>query len=152
MESVYTEESIKKLSEAEFYERFGVGSVFFGVLLDRLKQYREEEHAQGGRPNRLSVFQCLIIFFLYVRQYMTQTILADMAGVKKWDVSRADSLGFGHSGSQRLLSSYRKPENQLRNFCAHRRDGNLHSTSETQSKEVLFRQKEASHDESSNHI
>ena len=146
MESVYTEESIKKLSEAEFYERFGVGSVFFEVLLDRLKQYREEEHAKGGRPNRLSVFQCLIIFFLYVRQYMTQTILADMAGVKKWDVS------FGYSDSERLLSSCRKPENRCRNFCAHRRDGNLHSTSETQSKEVLFRQKEASHDESSNHI
>ena len=89
MESVYTEESVKRLSEAEFYERFGVGPVFFEVLLDRLKQCREEEHAKGGRPNRLSVFQSLIIFFLYIRQYMTQTILADMTGVKKWDVSRA---------------------------------------------------------------
>ena len=89
MESVYTEESVNKLSEAEFYERFGVGSVFFGVLLDRLKEYREKQRVKGGRPNRLSVFQSLVIFLLYTRQYMTQTILADIMGVKKWDVSRA---------------------------------------------------------------
>lgn len=89
MGSVYTEESVKKLGEREFYERFGIGSIFFEVLLDRLKQYREEQHAKGGRTNLLSVFQSLVVFLLYTRQYMTQTILADMMGVKKWDVSRA---------------------------------------------------------------
>lgn len=89
MGSVYTEESIGKLNEAEFYERFGIGSVFFGVLLDRLKERHEEEHKKGGRPNLLSVFQSLVVFLLYTRQYMTQTILADIMGVKKWDASRA---------------------------------------------------------------
>ena len=89
MGSVYTEESVGKLKEAEFYERFGIGSVFFGVLLDRLKKCHEEQHMKGGRPNLLSVFQSLAVFLLYTRQYMTQTILADMMGVKKWDVSRA---------------------------------------------------------------
>ena len=89
MGSVYTEESVGKLNEAEFYERFGIGSVFFGVLLDRLTECHEEQHSKGGRPNLLSVFQSLVVFLLYTRQYMTQTILADIMGVKKWDVSRA---------------------------------------------------------------
>ena len=93
MGSVYTEESIGKLNEAEFYERFGIGSVFFGVLLDRLKECHEQEHKKGGRPNLLSVFQSLVVFLLYTRQYMTQTILRRVLSRGEMIFYQNDSLG-----------------------------------------------------------
>lgn len=118
MGSVYTEESVGKLKEAEFYERFGIGSVFFGVLLDRLTECHEEQHSKGGRPNLLSVFQSLVVFLLYTRQYMTQTILADIMGVKKMGRVKSVPLGSGRLAGERLFSSCRKPENRKGNVCA----------------------------------
>lgn len=89
MIGIYTEEMLLNLSDAEFYERLGIGKILFTVLSERLAQYRNEQHKEGGRPNRLSVFTSLVVYLLYLRQYMTQTILADIIGVKKWDISRA---------------------------------------------------------------
>lgn len=89
MTRVYTEEALFSLNDEEFYERLGIGKILFTVLLERLEQYRDEQHRQGGRPNHLSVFSCLVISLLYLRQYMTQTIIADLMGEKKWDISRA---------------------------------------------------------------
>lgn len=89
MAKVYTEDFVNNLTDKDFYERFGIGKVLFNVLHDRLEQYREEKHKKGGRPNNLTVFDCTIIFLLYLRHYQTQTILGDSMGVKKWAVSRA---------------------------------------------------------------
>lgn len=89
MISAYTEKMLFSLSDAEFYERLGIGKDLFTVLRDRLEQYRNEQHKKGGRPNRLSVFSSLVVYLLYIRQYMTQTIIADIVGVKKWAISRA---------------------------------------------------------------
>lgn len=89
MTNVYTEESLFNLSDSEFYERFGIGKNLFTMLRERLEQFRKELHREGGRPNHLSVFSCLVIYLLYVRQYMTQSIIGDIMGVSKWDVSRA---------------------------------------------------------------
>ena len=82
MTRVYTEEALFSLSDEEFYERLGIGRILFTVLRERLEQYRDEQHRQGGRPNHLSVFSCLVISLLYMRQYMTQTIIADIMGEK----------------------------------------------------------------------
>lgn len=89
MIGIYTEEMLMSLSDAEFYERLGIGKILFTVLRERLEQYRDEQHKEGGRPNRLSVFSSLVVYLLYIRQYMTQTIIADIIGAKKWDISRA---------------------------------------------------------------
>ena len=89
MTRVYTEEALFSLSDEEFYERLGIGKILFTALCERLEQYRDEQHRQGGRPNHLSVFSCLVISLLYMRQYMTQTIIADIMGEKKWAISRA---------------------------------------------------------------
>lgn len=89
MIGTYTEKMLFSLSDAEFYERLGIGKDLFTVLRDRLEQYRNEQHKKGGRPNRLSVFSSLVVYLLYIRQYMTQTIIADIVGVKKWAISRA---------------------------------------------------------------
>lgn len=89
MINAYTKEVLFSLNDEEFYERLGIGKILFTALHDRLEQFREEQHSQGGRPNHLSVFSHLVIFLLYLRQYMTQTIIADIMEVKKWDISRA---------------------------------------------------------------
>ena len=118
MGSVYTEESVGKLNEAEFYERFGIGSVFFGVLLDRLTECHEEQHSKGGRPNLLSVFQSLVVFLLYTRQYMTQTILADIMGVKN-GTCQERTIGFRTPcwrAAVFILSETGKPERERLRF------------------------------------
>ena len=42
MIGIYTEEMLMSLSDAEFYERLGIGKILFTVLRERLEQYRDE--------------------------------------------------------------------------------------------------------------
>ena len=117
MESVYTEESVNKLSEAEFYERFGVGSVFFGVLLDRLKEYREKQRVKGGTPEPPVRFsEPCHLFALYPSIYDANDT-GGYHGSKKMGRIKSVSLDAGCVAEEWLFPSYRKQESREGNFC-----------------------------------
>ena len=84
----YTEAYINGLDDGAFTELTGVTKPQFAELLDLLQTERQESHKKGGRPFTISVFDCLMITLLYMRQYMTMFVIGTMYGINKSTVMR----------------------------------------------------------------
>jgi transcriptional antiterminator len=80
-------ERIKNLKEKEYQKLFGILKPTFEKILSILESAYKEEHAQGGRPPKLSVLDRLVITLGYLREYRTMEHIAFDYGVAKSTVS-----------------------------------------------------------------
>lgn len=67
---------IVKLKEKEYQELFGVKKATFDKMLEILTEQFKKEHANGGKPPKLSVLDKLIIMLCYYREYRTMQNIA----------------------------------------------------------------------------
>lgn len=67
---------IAKLKEKEYQELFGVKKATFDKMLEILTEQFKNEHANGGKPPKLSVLDKLIIMLCYYREYRTMQHIA----------------------------------------------------------------------------
>ena len=72
-----TQEQIDKFSEAKFQRTFGVKRQIFGIMLEILQKQYIIEHAKGGRPPKITVFDRLCILLAYYRDYRTMEDIAN---------------------------------------------------------------------------
>jgi hypothetical protein len=77
------QERIGKLKESQYLELFGVRKPTFDKMLGILEGAFIREHAQGGRPPRLSVLDKLVVTLGYYHDYRTMQNIAFDYGVSK---------------------------------------------------------------------
>lgn len=84
----FSKEALDAKSEDVFYELLGVRRFLFQFLLDILTEDRDSLHQKGGRPWKLTIFDYLVIMLLYMKQYTTMQMIAEIYGINKSTVSR----------------------------------------------------------------
>lgn len=76
-------ESIKELSDQAFRRLTGVKKVTFKKMEEILKVAEAERKAQGGKPNKLSVSNRLLMALEYLREYRTYFHLGQSYGMSE---------------------------------------------------------------------
>jgi hypothetical protein len=76
-------ESIKKLSEVEFRRLTGVKKPTFEKMAEVLQESRAHKKARGGRKNKLSVEESLLMALEYLREYRTYFHIATNYGISE---------------------------------------------------------------------
>jgi len=76
-------ESIKKLSDQEFYRLTGVKKKTFAVMVKILESAEQERKLLGGKPNKLSVADRLLMSLEYLREYRTYFHLGQSYGISE---------------------------------------------------------------------
>lgn len=76
-------ESIKKLSEREFYRLTGVKKTTFEAMEKILVTAEQERKLLGGKPNKLSVADRLLMSLEYLREYRTYFHLGQSYGISE---------------------------------------------------------------------
>ena len=74
-------EKIKKLSEETFRRATGVKKKTFTLMVEIINKKEAEKKKAGGRPNRLSVEDRLLMTLEYLREYRTYFHIATSYGV-----------------------------------------------------------------------
>lgn len=64
-------EKINSLNDVEFRRLTGVKRTTFEKMLEILKEARLVRKAKGGKPNKLSIEDCLLMTLEYLREYRT---------------------------------------------------------------------------------
>lgn len=76
-------EAINKLSLEEFRRLTGVKKKTFEEMVKLLEISRAEKKARGGRPNKLSVEETLLMALEYLREYRTYFHISKNYGVSE---------------------------------------------------------------------
>lgn len=76
-------EAINKLSLEEFRRLTGVKKKTFEEMVRLLEISRAEKKARGGRPNKLSVEETLLMALEYLREYRTYFHISKSYGVSE---------------------------------------------------------------------
>jgi len=74
-------QNLKTLSEEAFRRATGVKKNTFVVMVDVINEKETEKRKSGGRPNRLSVEDRLLMTLEYLREYRTYFHIAKSYGV-----------------------------------------------------------------------
>jgi hypothetical protein len=74
-------QNIQKLSDEEFRRATGVKRKTFTLMVEIINQKESEKKKQGGRPNKLSVEDRLLMTLEYLREYRTYFHIATSYGV-----------------------------------------------------------------------
>lgn len=74
-------EKLKKLSEEKFRRATGVKKNTFSLMLEIINKVETKKKEKGGRPNKLSVEDRLLMTFEYLREYRTYFHIAQSYGV-----------------------------------------------------------------------
>ena len=91
MSIVDNQTRINRLTKEGFQRKYGVNRETFDAMLSVLQAAYETEHAQGGRPPKLTVTDRLSIFLMYYREYRTMENIAIDYGVANSTVCTAIS-------------------------------------------------------------
>lgn len=76
-------ESIYKLSDTEFRRLTGVKKLTFETMKKILEAAEKKEKARGGKPNKLSIPERLLMALEYMREYRTYFHLGQSYGVSE---------------------------------------------------------------------
>jgi Helix-turn-helix of DDE superfamily endonuclease len=76
-------DTIKDLSDAEFKRLTGVKRTTFALMAEDLMEVEIANHAFGGRPNKLTVEDRLLMALEYLREYRTYFHVAQSYGVSE---------------------------------------------------------------------
>ncbi len=74
-------EKLKISSEKNFRRVTGVKRKTFEVLVSILKEAQKIKKAKGGRPNKLSIEEMLLMTLEYIREYRTYLHIATSYGI-----------------------------------------------------------------------
>ena len=106
--------NIKKLKETSFRRLTGVKRKTFDSMVEILREARLLKKARGGKPNHLSIEDCLMMTLEYLREYRTYFHISQSYGVSesacfrniKWveDTLIKDNM-FALPGRKALLKS-----------------------------------------------
>jgi len=75
--------NIKKLNDAEFRRATGVKRKTFVLMLKILNQEEQRKKKVGGRPNKLSVEERLLMTLEYLREYRTFFHISNDYGISE---------------------------------------------------------------------
>ena len=64
-------ENLQKSSDKEFRRTTGIKRATFGVMVEVLQAAHKEKKKRGGRPNKLSIEDMLLMTLEYLREYRT---------------------------------------------------------------------------------
>lgn len=76
-------ESIYRLSDTEFRRLTGVKKLTFETMKKILEAAEKKEKARGGKPNKLSIPERLLMALEYIREYRTYFHLGQSYGVSE---------------------------------------------------------------------
>ncbi len=75
--------NLRKLSDENFRRIIGVKKETFKVMLSRLNAAESLQKAKGGRPNKLSMRNRLLMTLEYLREYRTYAAIAVSYGLSE---------------------------------------------------------------------
>ncbi len=75
--------NIQKLSDEKFRRATGIKRKTFNLMVDILKKEEDKKKIVGGRPNRLTVIERLLMTLEYLREYRTFFHIAQSYGVSE---------------------------------------------------------------------
>jgi hypothetical protein len=64
-------ENLKKLQDGQFRRLTGVKQKTFAIMVEIIRQADETKKALGGRPNKLSIEERILMTLEYLREYRT---------------------------------------------------------------------------------
>ena len=148
------EERIEKLDEKKYQEVFGVKKRTFDCMLKILEEDYQRKHERGGRKPKLSVLDKLVIMLQYYREYRTMENIAFDYGVQKstiYDAVAWVEETLIKSGQFRLPSKRKllKQDPSLEVVIVDATECEIERPKKTE--KVLFRKKEKTHPEITNH-
>lgn len=106
--------NLKKSSDKEFRRATGVKRATFEVMVEILKTAHKLKKAKGGRPNRLSIEEMLLMALEYLREYRTYLSIGKSYGLSesntfetiRWvENALIDNGKFSLPGKKALLKS-----------------------------------------------
>jgi hypothetical protein len=77
------EVQLKGLKAADFRRLTGVKPKTFNEMVEWLSAHHDEKKARGGRPNKLSVAEMLLMTLEYLREYRTYFHISQSYGVSE---------------------------------------------------------------------
>jgi hypothetical protein len=77
------QKEIKALSNEEFRRLTGVKKQTFEDMTKILKETREQKHSLGGRPNKVSIEDALLMTLEYLREYRTYFHIGNSYGISE---------------------------------------------------------------------
>jgi len=75
------EKNIESLSDKQFRRVVGVKRKTFAVMLEVITKAHAEKKARGGRPNKLSVTEMILMTLEYLREYRTYASIGASYGL-----------------------------------------------------------------------
>ena len=76
-------ETIKKLNEEQFRRLTGIKKETFAKIIDILKEADTKKKLQGGRKNKLSIENMLLMALEYLREYRTYFHISQSYGISE---------------------------------------------------------------------
>lgn len=76
-------EKIKMLRDDSFRRLTGVKRKTFDKMLEILRQAHAQKKRQGGKPNKLSIEDCLLMTLEYLREYRTYFHISQSYGLSE---------------------------------------------------------------------
>lgn len=142
-------EKIKELKETSFRRLTGVKRKTFDRMVEILTVARRLKKAKGGKPNQLSIEDCLMMALEYLREYRTYFHISQSYGISesacfrniKWveDTLIKDKM-FALPGRKALLKS----ENEYEVILVDATESPIERPKK-KAEAVLFGQEEAAH-------
>lgn len=81
-------EKLQKLKPSEFKRLVGVKKETFKAMLEVCKEHHKIKKRRGGKPNKLSIADQLLLMLAYYREYRSMAHIAFAYGVSEATVSR----------------------------------------------------------------
>lgn len=82
-------QTLKKLSDEQFRRVTGVKRPTFAKMLEILQIAHKKKHAKGGRPNKLSLDEMLLMTLEYLREYRTYLNIGASYGLSESNAFQA---------------------------------------------------------------
>ena len=76
-------ENLKKVSDTQFRRITGIKRKTFEIMVKILNEAEKEKRAKGGRPNKLSIEERLLMTLEYLREYRTYAHIATSYGLSE---------------------------------------------------------------------
>lgn len=80
---IYNKETINKLNRKNFIRFLGVDRVIFQLMIITIENAYKDKHKNRGRHSKLTPYDMVVLFLLYIRQYNPMEDYAVLYGVAK---------------------------------------------------------------------
>ena len=74
-------EKLKLISDSQFRRVTGIKRITFNTMVELLREAHQKKKVRGGRPNKLSIEDMLLMALEYIREYRTYLHIATSYGL-----------------------------------------------------------------------